>query len=135
MPIIGDIAFAMLVGVQRAWVDIDVGVELLNRDAVATCLEELTEGGSYDPLTQGGDYAPRDEDVLCFHYSLNIYRSVKVGRDGVSLPEGKEQMMLNTPPKLHDKDTVFARFIRPKVYPDKPQEKSRRLNGALQWGK
>ena len=42
--------------------------------------------------------------------------------------------MLNTPPKLHDKDTVFARFIRPKVYPDKPQEKSRRLSGALQWG-
>ncbi len=38
VPIIGDIAFAVLVGIEGAWVNVDVGVELLYRDAVATCL-------------------------------------------------------------------------------------------------
>ena len=38
VPVIGDIAFAVLVGIEGAWVNVDVGVELLYRDAVATCL-------------------------------------------------------------------------------------------------
>ena len=38
VTIVGDIAFAVFVGVQRPWVDIDIGVEFLDGDAVATCL-------------------------------------------------------------------------------------------------
>ena len=38
VTIVGDIAFAMFVGVERPWVDIDVGVKFLDGDAVATCL-------------------------------------------------------------------------------------------------
>ena len=45
--ILGDIAFAVLVGVQRPGIDVDVGVELLNRDLVATCLQQLTDAVSY----------------------------------------------------------------------------------------
>ena len=61
MPIIGHVALAVLVGVEGAWVNVDIGVKLLDRDAVATCLKELPEGG-HD--------ASRHEDILCFHCSL-----------------------------------------------------------------
>ena len=39
--IIGHVAFAVFVRIERAWVDIDVGVELLNGDAVAACLKDF----------------------------------------------------------------------------------------------
>ena len=37
------IALAMLIGVQRSRVDIDVGIELLNGDVIAPCLEQLAD--------------------------------------------------------------------------------------------
>ena len=46
------IAFAMLIGVQRTWVDVDVGVEFLNSHFVAACLQQLTDAGRYDSLTK-----------------------------------------------------------------------------------
>ena len=70
MPIIGHVALAVLVGVEGAWVNVDIGVKLLDRDAVATCLKELPEGGCYDALPEGGHDASRHEDILCFHCSL-----------------------------------------------------------------
>ena len=70
VPVIGDVALSMLVGVEGAWVNVDVGVELLYRDALATSLKELPEGCCYDSFPKGGYDAPRDEDVLCFHCSL-----------------------------------------------------------------
>ena len=33
------IAFAMLIGVQRTWVDVDVGVKLLDGYFIAACLQ------------------------------------------------------------------------------------------------
>ena len=38
VTIVSDIAFAVFVGVQRTRIDIDVRVEFLDGDAVATCL-------------------------------------------------------------------------------------------------
>ena len=65
MPIIGHVALAVLVGVEGAWVNVDIGVKLLDRDAVATCLKELPEGSCYDALPEGGHDASRHEDILC----------------------------------------------------------------------
>ena len=39
------VALAVLIGVQRAGVDVDVGVELLDSHFVATCLQQLTDAG------------------------------------------------------------------------------------------
>ncbi len=43
-----DVTFAMLVGVERARVDVDVRIKLLNGDAVTASLEEFTNGCSND---------------------------------------------------------------------------------------
>ncbi len=38
----------MFVGVECTWVDVDVGVELLNGDLVATSLQQLANTGGDD---------------------------------------------------------------------------------------
>ena len=45
------VAFAMLVGVQRPWVNVDIRVELLNGDFVAACLQQLSNAGGDDALS------------------------------------------------------------------------------------
>ena len=70
VAVMGDVAVSMVVWVEGAWVDVDVGGEVVYRDAVATSLKELPEGCCYDSFPKGGYDAPRDEDVLCFHCSL-----------------------------------------------------------------
>ena len=62
-----DVALAMLVGIEGARVDVDVGVELLNGDLVATCLQEFADAGRDDAFAQRGDHASSDEDVFCVH--------------------------------------------------------------------
>ena len=46
--IYGDVAFAVLVGIERARVDIDIGVKLLDGNLVAACLQQFTDGGRND---------------------------------------------------------------------------------------
>ena len=46
------VALAVLVGVQRARVNVDIGVELLNGDLVAACLQQFTDRGGNDALSQ-----------------------------------------------------------------------------------
>ena len=47
-----NITFAVLVRIERARVDVDVGVELLNGNVISSCLEELTNRRGDDALTQ-----------------------------------------------------------------------------------
>ena len=61
------IALTMLVGVQRSWVDVDIRVELLDGDFIATCLQQLTDAGGNDALTQGRDHTARNKNVFSFH--------------------------------------------------------------------
>ena len=63
----GDIAFAVLVGVECAGVDVDVGVELLDGNLVAPCLEQFAERSRDDALSQRRGHTTGDEDVLGFH--------------------------------------------------------------------
>ena len=46
--IYGDVAFAVLVGIERAGVDIDIGVKLLDGNLVAACLQQFTDRGRND---------------------------------------------------------------------------------------
>ena len=62
-----DVALAMFVGIEGARVDVDVGVELLNGDLVATCLQEFADACRDDAFAQRGDHASSDEDVFCVH--------------------------------------------------------------------
>lgn len=63
-PIVGDEALAVFVGVERSGVDVDIGVEFLDRDFKAAGLEEHAEGSGDDSFAQGGGYAAGDEDIL-----------------------------------------------------------------------
>ena len=50
--VVGDEHLAVLEGVHRPGVDVDVRVELLHRHPKAPRLEQTTEGGSGQPLAQ-----------------------------------------------------------------------------------
>ena len=49
----GDIALAVLVWIERARVDVDVRVKLLDGDVVTSCLQKFTNRRRYDALSQG----------------------------------------------------------------------------------
>ena len=46
------ITLTVLVGVQCARVDVDIGVEFLNSDLIAACLQQFTDAGGDDSLTK-----------------------------------------------------------------------------------
>src|SRR4029453_208427 len=62
--VVGDEHLAVLEGVHRAGGDVDVGVELLQRDAQAPGLEEAAERGGGEALPEAGHDAAGHEDVL-----------------------------------------------------------------------
>ena len=45
------VAFAVFIRIKRSRIDIDIGIELLNRYFVATCLEQLAYRGGYNSLS------------------------------------------------------------------------------------
>ncbi len=59
----GDEHLAVLVRAHRARVDVEVGVELLDPDPQAACLEQPAERRGGDALAERGDNAARHEDV------------------------------------------------------------------------
>ena len=63
----GHVALAVLVGVERARVDVDVRIEFLDGDFVAPCLEQFSKGGGDDALAQRGGHTAGDEDVSGSH--------------------------------------------------------------------
>ena len=67
------VALAVLVRVQRPRVDVDVGVELLDGNLVAACLQQLTDAGGDNALSKLGNNAARDENVLCIHKTNLFY--------------------------------------------------------------
>ena len=70
----GDVALAVLVGVQRARVDVDVRVEFLDGYVIASGLQQLANGGGDDAFSQGRGHSAGDENVLSFSHSDNIYK-------------------------------------------------------------
>ena len=62
--VVGDEHLAVLEGVHRAGVDVDVGVELLHRDPEATTLEQSPERRRREPLAEARCHSTGHEDVL-----------------------------------------------------------------------
>ena len=122
MSVFRHVALAVLIGIECAGVNVDVRIELLYRDAIATCLKELTQGGGDNALTKGRDHTTCDEDVLCFHYSLHISLGMESRLSGLSDAKG-----VTTPPKLLRKDTFLysdspyrLSSLRLILYPERP---------------
>ena len=61
-PVLGDEDLAVLERAHRPRVDVDVGVELLQLDAVAARDEEAADRGRGDALAESRDHAAGDED-------------------------------------------------------------------------
>ena len=64
MPVHGDEALAVLVGVERARVHVDIRIELLVGDTETACLQEFAKRGSDDTFSERRGYASGDEDVF-----------------------------------------------------------------------
>ena len=62
--VVGDEHLAVLEGVHRPGVDVDVGVELLHRDPQAPALEQSTERRGREALPERARHPTGDEDVL-----------------------------------------------------------------------
>ena len=72
------VAFPVLVRIQRSGVYIQIGVEFLDGDAKASCLQQFGQRGRNNSFTQGGSNASRNENILCIHSPIFIYRDSKL---------------------------------------------------------
>jgi hypothetical protein len=70
--VVSDENFPVFEGIHRARVDVDVGIELLHRDAQSTHLEKTTERRCGQTLTKGTCDATRHEDVLRHRLSRQL---------------------------------------------------------------
>src|SRR5262249_3902506 len=62
--VVGDEDLAVLVGGHRPRIDVEVGVEVHDRDAGAPTLDQPADGGGRDPLANGGRDATGHKNVL-----------------------------------------------------------------------
>ena len=62
-PIHRDVAFTMLIGVERARIHIDVGIEFLDGHAIASSLQEFGKRSTYNALAQAAAHTSRDKNV------------------------------------------------------------------------
>ena len=62
--VVGDEHLAVLKGVHRPGVDVEVGVELLHGDPETPGLQQAAQAGRREPLAERGGDASGDEDVL-----------------------------------------------------------------------
>jgi hypothetical protein len=78
--VVGDIHLPVLIRTHRARVDVDVGVELLQRYLVSVSLQERADRCRSQPLSERGNDATGDQDVfdgtvgLLLHYSTGSLR-------------------------------------------------------------
>ncbi len=62
--VVGEEDLSVLKRVHRARVDVDIRIQLLDRDADPAALEEPAERSGCDPLSERTDYAAGEEDEL-----------------------------------------------------------------------
>ena len=60
--VVGDIDLAMLGRAHRAWIDIEIGVQLAQTDLVAARLQQRAKRRRCQTFAEGGDHAAGDED-------------------------------------------------------------------------
>ena len=67
--VVGDEDLAMLEGAHGAGIDVEVGVELLQRDFEAAAFEQAADACGGDSLSQGGNHAASYKYIFR-HYSV-----------------------------------------------------------------
>ena len=72
VAVVGDVAFAMFVGVQGAGVDVDVGVELLDCHPEAAGFQQTCQRRGNDSFAQRRNNAACDKNVFGVHDLKNI---------------------------------------------------------------
>ena len=82
--IIGDKYFTVLEGIHGPWIDIEVGVELLHRDAQAPSLKKSAKSRSRESLTEGARYTTSHKDVLSHGTPAYLALGVRVCSDSNS---------------------------------------------------
>ena len=81
--VVGDVDFAVLEGVHRPWIDVEIGVEFEHRDFEAAAFQQMADGCGGEPLSQGGDDSACYENIFCLHkYSSSFERSEGVSTLG-----------------------------------------------------
>ena len=63
--VLGDVDLAVLIGAHGAWVDVDVGIELLSGDLETSRLEESAERRGGYSLAETRDDASGHKDIFC----------------------------------------------------------------------
>ena len=82
--VVGDVDLAVLVRAHRARVDVDVRVELLQRDPVAVAFEQRADRGGGEALAERRDDAAGDEDVLDRSAVLVLHDCLSCGGAGAT---------------------------------------------------
>ena len=74
VPIDGDEALAVFIGVERPRIYVDIRVKLLDRHPVATRLQQLAQRRRDDALTKGRNDTACHKNVLriCHNYSFHF---------------------------------------------------------------
>ncbi len=62
--VVGDVDLPMLERAHRPRIDVEIGIEFLDGDAIAVALEEPADGGRRDAFAQAGNDAAGDKDIL-----------------------------------------------------------------------
>ena len=70
LTVVRYVAFSVLIGIERAGVDVDVGIKLLNRDVVAASLQQLRDRTCDNAFAQRRGYAAGDEDIFCISHEV-----------------------------------------------------------------
>ena len=94
--VVGDVDLAVLVRAHRPGIDVDVGVELLQRHGVAVVFEESADGGGRQPLAEGRDDATGNEDVFDWPTVCSLGHAASfAGADrlGIELPARTLQIL------------------------------------------
>ena len=78
--VVGDVDLAVLIRAHRAGIDVDVRVELLQRDRVAVAFEEAADRRRRQSLAERGHHAAGDEDVFGGSSVRHDHRSARCRR-------------------------------------------------------
>ena len=71
-PVLRHIAFAVLIRIEGAGVDIKIGVKLLDCDAKASCLQQFCKRSGYYALSERRSHATGNEYIFGAH-GVQIY--------------------------------------------------------------
>jgi len=86
--VIRDEDFAVLEGIHRAGIDVEIRIQLLHHDAQTACRQKIAQARGREAFSEGRDNAPGDENVLGYdetridHHGVSAYPTLRRVRRG-----------------------------------------------------